>query len=252
MERAILFRFHDRFDICRGRVALLRRLNPDIPIIGLYGGDSGGGEALADLIQIHSPDVSALPSRENEPGAWKHGDLVVRTWFLESGHRIRFDMLHVVEWDLLILEPVDKVFGHIGGDEVGLTGLVPASRKPNDWPWLASGSPPGSEWLALCAHVGNVGEPHVCQGPGMCLPRVFLERYAATDVPTLCNDEVRIPLYAQAFGFALRNTGIAEAWSTPFFNCQKRPIRRGVVMKELAKPNGYRVFHPFLESFGMP
>jgi hypothetical protein len=161
-------------------------------------------------------------------------------------------MLHVVEWDLLLLEPLARLFEHIGPMEVGLTGLAPASQMMGKWPWLATGSPPGSEWDALRARVGNPVDPLICQGPGMCLPRAFLERYAAENVPAMCNDEVRVPLYARAFGFPLKGTGISRAWSTPFFNCRRRPIERRIVMDELAKPDGCRAFHPFHEAFEAP
>jgi hypothetical protein len=41
VKRLIVFRFHKAPLVCRSRIALLRRLNPDVPICGLFGGPHG-------------------------------------------------------------------------------------------------------------------------------------------------------------------------------------------------------------------
>jgi hypothetical protein len=39
MKRIILFRFHERAEVCRNRLDLLKRHNPEAAIYGLYGGN---------------------------------------------------------------------------------------------------------------------------------------------------------------------------------------------------------------------
>ncbi len=86
-----------------------------------------------------------------------------------------------------------------------------------------------------------------CFGPGPCLPRGFLERYSAIDVPELCHEELRWPLFAQVLGFQLADTGFRswhDAQADRFFNMTGRPIDASTIVAELEKPDGGRVFHP--------
>ena len=80
------------------------------------------------------------------------------------------------------------------------------------------------------------------------MPRTFLEKYVATDVPTICHDELRLPLMAQSLGFRLYDTGLYRGWFDPeemrFFNADTFGIAPDVIKAELAKPTGRRVFHP--------
>lgn len=257
MRRMILFRFHDRFDTCRDRIALIRRLNPGIKIHGLYGGPEGREDSLSDTIPVYAPSLSNQFQSGRTSFMWKHNDLGIRAWYALFGRDLEFDMLHVLEWDLLVLEPVDKAFAAVGDGEVGLTGLRPLADAPRDWRWTNT-EPPVSEWKGLLAFArGKFGYdqvPHACQGPGMCFPKAFLERYAdaGSDVLQLCHEELRLPLYAQVFGFKVVDTGITSDWTTPFFNCRKVPIPRKTIETELAKRDGCRVFHPFFEKFGPP
>lgn len=255
MRRIVLFRFHERFDVCRDRIALIRRLNPGVPVYGLYGGKEGFENELTDLIPVYAPSLSNQFTPSRTSWMWKHNDLGIRAWFAMFGRDLEFDMLHVIEWDLLILEPLEKAFAAVRGDEVGLTGLRPLSAAPPSWPWMRT-EPPVSEWKGLLAAVraefGYSQTPLACQGPGMCFPKAFLERYTDAHVLQLCHEELRLPLYAQCFGFRVVDTGITRDWVTPFFNCQKRGVHRRTVDGELAKPDGCRVFHPFFEVFGGP
>jgi hypothetical protein len=252
MKRIVLFRFHDYFDVCRDRVALIKSLNPDVEIHGLYGGPEADKDSLSDLISVYAPSLSnQLGNRMS--WAWKNGDLGVRAWYALFGRELEFDMLHLLEWDLLILEPLEKVFAAVGPNEVGLTGLKSLADTPYNWPWRTM-EPWASEWEGLLVHVrktyGFDGFPQACQGPGMCFPKSFLDRYTDAHVLQLSNDELRVPLYAQAMGFRMVDTGIISDWTTPFFNCRKNRISRAAVECEMTKPDGCRVFHPFFEMFG--
>ena len=56
----ILFRFHKAFDVCAQNLELLRKLNPNTPIHGLYGG-AGGVEALPPDFRERFDSLFALP-----------------------------------------------------------------------------------------------------------------------------------------------------------------------------------------------
>lgn len=242
MKRLILFRFHKEPEICRNRISILRKYNPGMPIHGLFGGE---GDPRLDIPVYVS-------KKKDAEWKWKNGDLCVREWFGEVGKNLDFDMLHVVEWDLLILDSIEKVYSHIGKNKVGLTALVPLEMIKDVWSWLIE-EPSRSEWRGLLSlarqEYGYCDEPYGCLGPGYCLPRSFLDRYTAEDIPELCHDELRLPLFAQIFGFGPLDTGFAtmspEDWH--FFNCEKNEIGMDIIMEE--GKNGRRVFHPFYGEF---
>jgi hypothetical protein len=172
-------------------------------------------------------------------------------WFRDVGHGIPFDILHVVEWDLLLLEPLDKLYASVPTAAVGLTALTPISELESEWTWLRRAEN-RREWEALlaCARAkwGYDDVPHGCLAPGACFPRSFVEAYASIDPPVLCNDELRVPLFAQILGFEIVDTRLRGQWrgerEHPFFHFRNRDVELGAIRAELAKPNGWRAFHP--------
>jgi hypothetical protein len=243
-RRLVVFRFHKAPLVCRSRVALLRRLNPDVPIYGLFGGRSVLGKRLVGLDGLYS---SPAPADWN----WKHSDLVLARWYRDVGHTLPFDVLHLVEWDLLLAASLDKLYASVPDDAVGLTALTPTSQLEAEWTWLRRDEN-RREWEALLARARDEwaydGVPHGCVGPGPCFPRSFLEAYAQIDPPVLCNDELRLPLFAQILGFSIVDTRLRGPWrgerEDPFFRFRAQEIELSAIKAELAKPDGWRAFHP--------
>ena len=234
--------------VCRSRIALLRELNPGIPLYGLFGGDRRAvrilGKQLLDLDGLYS-------SRESSRWNWQHGDLALAQWYRDVGSRISFDVVHLIEWDLLLLEPLESLYASVPQGAVGLTALTPISELEEGWTWLRR-EENRRQWEALLARAraewGYDGIPYGCVGPGPCFPRSFLEAYAAIEPPTLCNDELRLPLFAQILGFPLADTRLRGPWrgerEDPFFHFRDHEIEVDAIEAELAKPDGWRAFHP--------
>ena len=88
MDRAILFRFHKDAKICESRIELLRELNPEVPIFGL-------GERIEGLDKLEDSGLKDIYVIDNESAEWKwkNGDLAIKRWFNEIGHKYSFDML---------------------------------------------------------------------------------------------------------------------------------------------------------------
>jgi hypothetical protein len=186
---------------------------------------------------------------------WKNGDLALRMWYAAVGKNLSFDMLHLIEWDLLVLDSLNTIYKEIPLDAVGLTSIVPLQEVANQWIWTAE-EPYKSELNSLIAWVhdrfGYSLQLYGAQGPGLCLPKQFLEAYSRIEIPELCNDEIRIPLFGQIFGFKMYDTHFCNDWFTQgaqqTFHCQTQAypaISLSTVNRELAKPAGARVFHPF-------
>jgi hypothetical protein len=229
-------------------VALLRSLNPDVSIHGMFGGTSTtlrlGAKALLGLDGLY---VSRKDPRWN----WQHGDLVLSEWYRHVGAAIPFDVVHVVEWDLLLLEPLDSLYAAVPVGAVGLTALTPVSELAQEWTWLRRDAN-RREWEQLLARAsdewGYAGVPYGCVAPGACFPRAFVEEYAQVAPPELCHDELRLPLFAQILGFPIADTRLRGPWrgerEHPYFHFRAQEIALDTIRAELAKPDGWRAFHP--------
>jgi hypothetical protein len=204
----------------------------------------GAGKQLVGLDGMHS-------LRESTQWSWRHGDLALAAWYRNAGSALDFDVVHVIEWDLLLVAPLESLYSSVPEDAVGLTVLTPISELEDEWTWLRRAEN-RREWEALLAHArkewGYDGTPHGCLGAGPVLPRAFLEAYAAASPPALCNDELRLPLFAQALGFPLADTGLRSPWrgerEHPLFHLRDWEIDLSRIREELKKPAGWRAFHP--------
>lgn len=252
MERAILFRFHKGAEICEERVKLLKELNPDTKIYGL-GEEIEGVERLKDAGMEH---LHMIGDRNSE-WKWMNGDLAILDWFREKGKHEDFDMLHIVEWDLLLAAPLEEIYEDIPEDALGLSGLKPISEAEEyGWPWVTGEY--RDEWLKLREWVeqetGYSAKSYGCIFPACCLPRTFLEEYAQMDAPAYSNDEVRVPLIARALGYEIKRTGFYPEWSNNsikrYFNATGDLIETEDVRKQLEKTEGKRAFHPVRNKIG--
>lgn len=251
MKRVILFRFHKSISICKNRLELLKKFNPAIQIFGLYGGREGDYRKFCKALKPYLKDNYCIKNKSND-WKWENGDLAVMLWYKKIGQYLNFDMLHIIEWDLLLLDSLDKIYRQIPKNGIGLTALTLLKNVEDKWDWTSK-KPQKNEWDRLLNFVkvnfSYKQEPYASFGPGTCLPKKFLEKYANTQIPELCHDELRLPLFGQIFGFRLYNTGFYKEWfnkeEQEFFNCEPKPISISIVLRELKKASGRRVFHPY-------
>lgn len=248
VKRAILLRFHKRPLVCRSRVRLLRELNPGVPVYGVC----DGGRLQMRLFAKQLVGLDSLsPSHADARWNWQHGDLVVSEWYRRAGSALTFDILHLVEWDLLLVAPLVSLYSSVPEGSVGLTALTPISELEQEWTWLRR-EENRRNWQTLLALArdkwGYEGTPYGCVGPGAVLPRAFLEAYAGIDPPSLCNDELRLPLFAQILGFPLADTMLRGPWhgerEHDFFHFRAAEIDLETIRGQLTKPDGARAFHP--------
>lgn len=250
MERAILFRFHKNPEICTSRIRLLKEMNPEASVYGL-GEDIQGVEKL---YEAGMEDLHIIEDKDSE-WKWKNGDLAIKKWFENVGNEKEFDILHVIEWDLLLTEPLDKLYNHVEKDQVALTGLKPIEEaREYGWKWVNDEYE--ERWTELKRVVKQdlnfSKESKGCIFPGAALPRSFLEDYSDLEVPELCNDEVRVPLYAEALGYELIDTGFFGKWGSEevyqYFNALGQEIEKEKIKKQLSQNKGRRAFHPVREE----
>ena len=253
MKRIILYRFHNKIEICKNRIELLRKFNPGVPVYGLYGGKEDEFEFYALNLASDFDDIYCIRNKPDE-WKWKNSDLAIRLWHKDFGHTIDYDMVHIMEWDLILLDSLDNLYRHIPGDTLGITGLVPLKKIEKRWFWIRD-EKQKSQWVKLREfakqNLNFEGEGYGSLGPGLCYPKSFLEAYNKIEVPDLCNDELRLPFMAKALGFEVMDTGFFKKWFSKkelkYFNCNNIEVERETMMKQYGKKNGRRVFHPFRE-----
>lgn len=255
-RRAALLQFHDDFEVCRDRVETLRAFNPGLAVHGLFGGPH---DAAAEAEARLGPSLDSFLALGGSPARWKkYTDLAVREWYRQAGERLPFDMLHVIQWDLLLCDSLDALYATIPADALGLTGLTPLAAIADRWHWTRC-EPARSESERFLAwgrdRFALDGVPLACLGPGYCLPREFLSRFADLEVPELGHDELRLPLLGQALGFRLADTGFYPAWfdarTEELFNANGDALDPGRILEELGRPGGRRAFHPCRQALGV-
>lgn len=258
MKRIILFRFHTYPSICANRVDLLKKYNPQADMFGLYGGPEKKYAAFEKALRPHLKHIYCIQGKTRF-WKWKNADLALKDWYEDVGRTIPFDVLHLIEWDLLLFDSLDSIYKEIPEGSIGVASLIPVAEIGTDWVWTNK-EPFKAEFTRLLDFVtrthGYDMNPYAIQGPGLCLPRKFLEMYCDNDIPELCNDEIRIPVFSQIFGFPMYNVRFCEKWpdknNPGTFHCQLFPeIPTRTIIKELEDSSGKRVFHPYRRTLAI-
>ncbi len=289
MKRIILFRFHDHFDICENRLYLLKKLNPEIQIFGMYGGEPDKADEAES--KLNKLDGIYYIKNKGKRWKWANGDLAMRQWYIDIGRKIPFDILHLIEWDLLLLSPIDKIYQKIPANGVGLTRLRPVDDylfklleiKGDElkyiqkiYSYIQNPAPKEkisideirrsgffdqttNEFFELLLYVKDkfnyANQYYSCIFPGSAFCRKFLERYSQTEIPELAIDEVRVSIFSKIFGIDMYDNGFfnqgIDRREHIFFNVTKVEILKEIIQFELNKSNGRRVFHPYYGIFNI-
>jgi len=258
MKRIIVFRFHKDAEVCRNRIILIKKFNPSIKIYGLFGGKEEDYDGFKKILEKpYLESIYLIPVKDNS-WKWKNGDLALVKWYNEIGKYIDFEMLHLIEWDLLIFGPLKKIYNKIPKGGIGLTGLTPLKKIEKDWDWISK-EPGKTEWKNLLDYsknkFGYKKDSFASLGPGTCMPKSFLKKYSKLKIPELVHDELRIPLFGQILGFKLYDTGFYKSWFNKeehkIFNCLDKEINISKINRELIKKNGRRVFHPYRKKLNL-
>ncbi len=250
----ILFRYHHNIDLVKNRLQLLKMMEPDKPIFGIYGGKHSDFKEAADVLNGWLENNFLIPV---DDGKWKwlHGDITFKMWYQKVGKHIRFEDAYIVEWDLLILEALYNLYPTTNQNRIFCTGLIPLEKVSNFWYWMNEKNKPKVE--AFFKQVQDYYKTpfirYASLGPGLCAPRSFFEglldlRLFEADI----SDELKIPVWSQIMGLTPMANDFYKKWFSFFemrcFNANMRNIRYRTIARELNKKNGRRVFHPFGEA----
>jgi hypothetical protein len=275
VKLGVLFWCYKHPDLCRDRVEMLRRDNPDTPIYVLFGGEPPDApefeRALGDLVQdFYVFDDPPPPSVVEKQGSgnefrdgvfWKyeHGDLMLRAWHRDRGCKLPdWDTVVVVQWDMLVFGKLEKTFACLKEGEVLLSGVRPIGELEDVWLWTSPKYPERrARYLAYLDYVkeqtGFEGEALSSLPIVMCYPRTFFDRWVEVDRPDHGFLEYSLPTWARAFDVPLCEDHPFIPWwgatdrYTPLaaLRALPREIWVPAILLNLMKPGGARVFHPY-------
>ncbi|MDE1870336.1 MAG: hypothetical protein KGH71_05135, partial [Candidatus Micrarchaeota archaeon] len=187
MKRIILFRFHKDIAVCRNRLKLLKLFNPEIKIYGLFGGTKRNWLKMSKALKDYLDHSYMIPVKSPN-WRWKNADLAIRLWYRDYGNKLEFDMLHLVEWDLLLFDNLDNIYSNVPKDGLGLSGLVPIQKIQEKWDWVSK-PPYKNEWISLMNFAKRVygynSFPYGCIFPGTCLSKKFIAKFSKAKIPEL-------------------------------------------------------------------
>ncbi len=251
MNRIALFRYHNNIEGCINRLRFFKQMQPKVPVIGLFGGNENEFEHYNQVLSDWL-DNNYCINNHTALWKWKNGDLAVQEWFRDQGHEMDFDVVHMLEWDLLLFAPLDELHRDIPNNGIGMAGLTPLEKVKKKWFWVRN-CEQQQQWEALKKFLFEKWQyegPYLASvAPGMFFSRKFLEDFAQYDIPDWGNDEIRLPNLAQAMGYPVHHLGFFKRWFSKrewrYFNCNDMEIADKTIHRELKKKDGRRVFHPY-------
>ncbi len=263
MTPSILFWFYKEYETCKDRLEQLRSLNTDIKIFALFGGDIDDSKnaevAVGDLVD----DFYCFPCEKEPRWKWQHGDQLIFDWFEQRGKNLEWDSVFIVQWDMLVLEPVSKIFAELEPNQVVLSGMRPFQEVESWWPWALP--PRNTDLEDFQRYLGDTlnyyGPLYACLFIIVCLPKSFMAQYAKIGNPELGFLEYKMPTMAKLLNFSVFESSQIEPWwakdpstwnlpaNKKVLNAVASQISTRLVRDELDNPNGRRLFHPYFEPF---
>ena len=260
MELAILFWCFKDAEVCAHSLRVIRHYNPAKPIYVLFGGDPAEARQFEATIAPFADDFYVFD--EDRPPAWKwrYGDILVSRWFTDRGHRLRWDSLTVVQWDMLVWGPLEQLFGELKRDQLLLSGLRPIHEVAAWWGWLndAHEYPVYEEFLR--ENDLRPDDAWCCLFIVVVLPRAFLQRFSVRRHPELGLAEYAIPTLAKSWGFEFCTRHPYTPWwradpqtrdalpHDKVLNAVGEECPDREVLLHLLDPSGLRAFHPYYKQ----
>ena len=212
------------------------------------------------LLFVNGIDLSRFKGPPKAGDLRRSLDLNLDRPVVMQGHQLSWDTIVVVQWDMVVYGPIQKVFSMLQRDQVLLSGLRPIDEVEQQWSWTSPDCPDRrAEYLRFLdrvqKHFDFDSRPLCCLFVVVCLSRGFLDQYSRIEQPELGFLEYRVPIYAQVFRVPFCTDHPFEPWwdgidpfrrDLPLMAWQRRVDRR-TMLGHLLNPWGARVFHPYRE-----
>jgi len=258
MSLAVLFSFHIKPESCLSRVRLLRKLNPGVPIHGLFTGAPGSEGHFRDVNESLNTHYRHPPAPAD--WLWRNYDKVICNWYRDQGKTLPWDFLFVHAWDLVTLEPLSKYTSGLTQEDIVLPGVRPIEQmdenvadprlppiQPGNWSWLKDGKKDLAAFKQYLLTIFGRAPQIYCEvSPFAILSREFCESYSAVAGPIPGFNEYRFPTLVPLLGYRFANPQFPDNfWK--YFNAEKLAINPRAIKDEHSRAAGARIFHPVYE-----
>ncbi len=258
-ELAILFWFYLEPELCLNRLELLRKFNRSSKVFGLYGGPPAEAIKYQTLLEPLLDDFYCSPF-EDKNWKWLHGDLTILDWYSCRGRSLSWDSIVVIQWDLLLFDDINRQFAGIQKNQLCISDLGELEAEDEvRWSWTQPGTEKGEQFVAFCKYVQEkykyTGKFFHSLFVVVVFPRVFFEKYLTVEHKELGFLEYKLPTYARIFGIPFFERDFGVQWldvdngKTGAINADHFDIPAGNIHRELMKPKGRRMFHPYYKSW---
>jgi hypothetical protein len=253
IKKIIIYRYHGHFELNRHRIRLLKKVEPGIPVYGIYGGEAGFFQQANRKLGALLHDNYCLKVGDRY-WKWLHADLTYKMWYRDVGRYVHFDRAYVVEWDLVIFRKLHSLFPQAHNGNILCTGLIPLEKVSRYWYWMNTTNRARVEDFFNRVHkyYNRPFVKYASLGPGLSAPKSFFDGLTRLKIfEADITDEIKIPVWSQLLGLKPESNDLYRKWFSyhemRFFNANITPIRLRTIGRELKKKNGRRAFHPFVE-----
>lgn len=180
--------------------------------------------------------------------------MLLLEWYRERGKFLPFDLLAVVQWDLLLLDSVDALFEGMKSSDVFFSSAKPVGPIESSWFWTSDPreKPSYDEFRRhLIRDCQYEGPPWCCEFVVACLPRSFFERWLEISRPNVGFMEYSLPTYARMFGHDFHRCAYldtSEGWRA-LLSAKKEPVHLLSVIVHNLTTAKKRAFHPFVDRY---
>jgi hypothetical protein len=251
MNLSILFWFYKDVDVCKNRLQLLKKYNPDSKVYGLFGGDQKDVEIFKNELGTLLDDFYVSPF-EDPDWKWINGDLMILDWYLNRGNTLDWDSVVLAQWDMLVFDSLKNQFPGLQKDQIFFSGLRTLDENTESrWDWTSTPED-RPNYLRFVTYIENTyGYTDRCLATLFIMqvfPRLFFEKYAEVKDREIGMLEYKIPTYAKIFNIPFYEKDLGVNW----FETEPKPmnaipeeIERTYILDELSKESGWRLFHPY-------
>src|SRR6056297_3258831 len=96
-KEIILFRYHNNFQLIAKRLDFIKKMEPDKPIYGIYGGKKSQYNQASRYLDNYFEDNYLVPV-EDSRWKWLHADIIYKMWYEQVGNNINFEYAYILEW----------------------------------------------------------------------------------------------------------------------------------------------------------
>lgn len=205
-ELVILFWAYKELDICIERLQVLKNLNPLNPVYLLFGGPIDEANDWRNKTHAYVDGFYVYPHTKEPIWKWRHGEQLIKSWYLEFGVHHSWKRVAIVQWDLVILEPISGILANIDNHTVGLTGLRSINEVQSWWWWTLDEQGHLKTYQGFLAKLQNLfpqlqPKEVACQFIFSTFPRDFLYDWASQAEAEDGFLEYTIPMYAECLGY---------------------------------------------------